>query len=74
MNMARSAKKQAVKEYIVRVKGNEKFVGVGAGGTQFANGCATITSERMANWFREHKGYEVEEVLEEEPKEEGSEA
>lgn len=62
MDMAKKDAKK-VKEYVVRVKNNENFVGVGAGGVQFANGKATITSERMANWFREHRGYTVEEVL-----------
>jgi len=55
--MAKNAK--AAKEYIVTVKNNPKFCGKGAGGVQFANGKATITSERMANWFKEHSGYEV---------------
>ena len=64
MNMANNANKQAVKEYVVKVKGNENFCGIGAGGIQFANGTATTTSERMANWFREHKGYVVEEAKE----------
>lgn len=66
--MAKKNEKK-VKEYIVRVANNEKFVGVGAGGVQFANGKATITSERMANWFREHRGYVVEEVLEQDAEE-----
>ena len=63
--MAR-AKKQAVKEYTIKVKGNNEFCGIGAGGIQFANGTATTTSERMANWFREHQGYEVEEAQKQE--------
>lgn len=53
---------KAAKQYVVKVKNNPNFVGIGAGGVQFANGQATVTSERMANWFREHKGYEVQEV------------
>lgn len=61
MNMAKKNEKKAA-EYIVRVNNNENFCGIGAGGVQFANGKATVTSERMANWFREHKGYTVEEV------------
>lgn len=52
------------KEYIVKVKNNEAFCGVGAGGVQFANGEAKVTSERMADWFKEHAGYEVKEVTE----------
>ena len=53
-----------VKTYIVTVKNNPNFVGIGAGGIQFANGEARTTSERMAAWFREHPGYEVKEVAE----------
>lgn len=60
--MARKA--QIEKRYIVTVKNNPNFCGIGAGGTQFAQGKATITSERLANWFKEHRGYEVEEVKE----------
>lgn len=45
--------------YIVKVKSNPAFCGIGAGGVQFANGEAHVTSERMAEWFREHNGYEV---------------
>lgn len=58
MNMAKAKQKQ----YIVTVKNNPKYCGIGAGGNQFADGKATVTSERMANWFREHRGYEVAEV------------
>ncbi len=48
------------KGFIVKVVGNPAYCGIGAGGVQFANGEAYITSERMAEWFREHEGYEVE--------------
>lgn len=54
-----------VKKWVVTVKDNPNFVGRGAGGVQFANGKAEITSERMARWFREHQGYEVKETVEE---------
>ena len=57
--MAKSEKKKNIKEYIVTVENNDAFCGVGAGGTQFANGKATVKSERLANWFKEHKGYTV---------------
>lgn len=63
--MATKKTEKKVKGYIVTVKNNPNFVGVGAGGVQFANGKAEITSERMANWFREHDGYEVKEVVKE---------
>lgn len=52
------------KTYIVTVEGNSSYCGEGAGGAQFAQGKATITSERLARWFKEHKGYKVEEVKE----------
>ena len=56
------AKKAEVKKYIVTVNGKPKFCGVGAGGAQFAHGKAEITSERLAEWFRTHKGYTVAEA------------
>lgn len=51
--------KTVAKGYIVKVKNNPNFCGQGAGGVQFANGEAKVTSERMAAWFKEHEGYEV---------------
>lgn len=48
--------------YIVKVKNNPDFCGIGAGGVQFANGKAKVTSDRMAAWFKEHDGYEVTEA------------
>ena len=47
--------------WIVKVANNPEYCGVGAGGTQFARGEATVRSERMALWFKEHKGYTVTE-------------
>lgn len=52
-----------VNTYIVSVE-NKEYCGVGAGGAQFAHGEATIDNERLANWFKEHKGYTVKEVKE----------
>ena len=54
-----------IKMYKITVKANPKFVGIGAGGVQFANGSAVIPEGRMVSWFREHVGYEVTEVKEE---------
>ena len=48
-------------KYIVSVKNNPTFCGKGAGGVQFANGKAEINSDRMAQWFKTHPGYEVTE-------------
>lgn len=49
------------KAWLVKVRNNPGFCGIGAGGVQFANGQAMIESERMASWFREHNGYSVTE-------------
>lgn len=43
----------------VSVNENPSYCGIGAGGVQFANGKAEITSKRMADWFMEHDGYTV---------------
>ena len=43
--------------------GNTEFCGVGAGGVQFAYGKAQITGGHMVDWFREHEGYEVTEIM-----------
>lgn len=52
----------AVKQWTVTVKNNPKYCGEGAGGAQFAHGQAIITSERLATWYKAHKGYTVEPV------------
>lgn len=57
-----AGKKEETKTYRVKVTENPNYCGEGAGGAQFAHGEALITSERLAEWFREHKGYEVEEA------------
>ena len=62
-----AGKKEEVKQYKVKVTGKPNYCGEGAGGAQFAHGEAIITSERLADWFREHEGYEVEAIAE--PKE-----
>ena len=46
-------------KYIVTVKNNPTFCGKGAGGVQFANGKAETDSDRLANWFKTHPGYDV---------------
>lgn len=62
--MAAAKKTENVeKQYIVTIKENETFCGEGAGGAQFAHGQATITDDWLAEWFRTHKGYKVEEVV-----------
>lgn len=57
-----ASKKETLKTWVVKVKGNHDFCGEGAGGAQFAHGQAMITSERLKNWYDEHEGYTVEEV------------
>ena len=56
--------KNEAKVYVVSVKNNPNFCGIGAGGAQFAQGKATITNARLAKWFQTHSGYEVTEVKE----------
>ena len=56
-------KAKVVTGYEIRVTGNTDFCGVGAGGVQFAYGKAQITGGRMVDWFREHEGYEVTEIM-----------
>lgn len=62
--MAVKKEENKTKSYVVTVKNNPQFCGIGAGGVQFANGKAENVSERMAEWFREHDGYEVKEMAE----------
>ncbi len=50
---------ERVKSWLVKVRNNPGFCGIGAGGVQFANGQAVVSSGRMARWFMEHTGYEV---------------
>lgn len=59
-----TTKEQQTKKYIVSVKDNPTYCGIGAGSVQFANGKATIHDGVMAEWFRSHDGYEVEEAKE----------
>lgn len=49
------------KQWVVTVNNNSTYCGIGAGGIQFANGQAVVTSERMVDWFKEHSGYTVKE-------------
>lgn len=58
---AEQVEQNTPKTYVVEVTENADYCGIGAGGVQFANGKAEITSERMATWFTEHAGYTVSE-------------
>ena len=65
--MAGNAKnKRKIKGYIIKVKNRPNYNGVGAGGVQFAYGQATIEGGTIVNWYKEHAGYEVNEILEDE--------
>ena len=56
--------KNKVKGYIITVETNPNFNGIGAGGVQFAYGKATIAGGTIVDWYKEHAGYKVEEILE----------
>ena len=51
-------------KYKVKITSNPNYCGIGAGSCQFANGECVIENQRMANWFKEHEGYEVTEIEE----------
>lgn len=61
---AKKAKK--ITGYEIKVITNPDFCGVDAGGVQFSYGKAQITEGRMVEWFKEHDGYEVTEIVTEE--------
>lgn len=66
--------KKVLKGYEIAVKTNPNYVGTGAGGVQFAYGKATVAADSpIVNWYREHAGYEVTEITEEIPSEDGKE-
>ena len=58
----KAAETTEVKKFRIKVKSNPNFCGIDAGGIQFAHGEAVINNDYMANWFREHDGYEVDEI------------
>lgn len=55
-----TVKKETAKRYVVTIKNNKEFCGIGAGGTQFAHGKAIVTNPILANWFKDREGYTVE--------------
>lgn len=61
-NTEENVTQEKVTEYKVTVKDNPTYCGTGAGGAQFANGEAIINDPWLAEWFRTHEGYVVEEV------------
>ena len=61
------------KKYIIKVENNSAYCGIGAGGVQFANGQAIINACPLVNWYMEHEGYSVEEVVEKKSEEKKSE-
>ncbi len=51
--------------YEIKVIHNPNYVGVGAGGVQFAYGTAKVSADStIVHWYREHDGYEVAEIVE----------
>lgn len=58
------AAKKKITGYEIKITSNPDFCGIGAGGVQFAYGKAQITEGRMVDWFKEHEGYEVNEIME----------
>lgn len=57
--MAENTEKKSAEKWTITVKNNPNFVGKGAGGVQFANGKAETPNKVLADWFKEHDGYEV---------------
>ena len=55
-------KTKKVTGYEIKVVTNPNFCGIDAGGVQFSYGKAQIEEGRMVEWFREHYGYEVTEI------------
>lgn len=50
------------KTFVIKIKNNAAYCGIGAGDVQFAYGKAVITDINLANWYRTHEGYEVTET------------
>lgn len=71
---AKTTEKKNVKGYMITVKGKPNYNGIGAGGVQFAYGKATVAGGTIVNWYKEHEGYEVEEILEPETEAENAES
>lgn len=59
-------KTKKVTGYEIKVVTNPNFCGIDAGGVQFSYGKAQIAEGRMVEWFREHDGYEVTEITDDE--------
>ena len=52
--------------YEIKVIHNPNYVGVGAGGVQFAYGTAKVAADStIVHWYRDHDGYTVTEIVEE---------
>lgn len=71
---AKTTEKKNVKGYVITVKGKPNYNGIGAGGVQFAYGKATVAGGTIVNWYKEHEGYKVEEILEPEAETENAES
>lgn len=71
---AKTTEKKNVKGYLITVKDKPNYNGIGAGGVQFAYGKATVAGGTIVNWYKEHEGYQVEEILEPEDNAENAES
>lgn len=56
------------KKFLITVESNPAYCGEGAGGVQFAHGKAVTESANLAQWFKSHDGYTVEEIKPDVPK------
>ena len=61
-NVEAAPKKEKVCTFEITITTGNDFCGIGAGGVQFANGKGITHSQRLANWYREHDGYEVADI------------
>lgn len=51
--------------YKIMVIGKPDYIGIGAGGVQFAYGEAKVSANSaIVSWYKEHTGYQVEEITE----------
>jgi argonaute-like protein implicated in RNA metabolism and viral defense len=51
--------KKSAEKWIITLTKNKNFCGIGAGSVHFAHGRAETSSKVLADWFKEHDGYEV---------------
>jgi len=57
--MAENTEKKSAEKWVITLTKNKNFCGIGAGSVHFAHGKAETTSKVLADWFKNHDGYEV---------------